>query len=87
MQIRLSHHVVDRRSICFVLDTYFEHYKQQQLCKELIIESFRDLQSEDYFGLYLRQEHAYQEESLDIPLEEKGFNIAIKEKILEQLLT
>jgi len=21
----LSHHVVNRRSICFVLDTYFEH--------------------------------------------------------------
>ena len=27
VQIRLTHYVVQRRSICFVLDSYFEHYK------------------------------------------------------------
>ena len=28
VRLHLSHHVVSRRSLCFVLDTYFEHYKQ-----------------------------------------------------------
>ena len=33
VKLHLGHHVVNQRSIHFVLDTYFEHYKQHQLCK------------------------------------------------------
>lgn len=28
VKLQLSHHVVSQRSICFVLDTAFDHYKQ-----------------------------------------------------------
>lgn len=28
IQLNLSHHVINRRSICFVLDNQFKHYKQ-----------------------------------------------------------
>ena len=89
VQIRLSHHVVEQRSICFVLDTYFEHYKHQQLCKELIIETFRELDDEDFYGLSMRQDKnlADEDASLDIPLEQKGSNTAIKELILNKLLS
>jgi len=61
-----------------VLDTYFEHYKQHQLCKELINDIFRELDDEDYFGLSIRQEHRRTIDALDILMEEKGNNVSIK---------
>ena len=71
-----------------MLDTYFEHYKHQQLCKELIIETFRDLDDEDFYGLSMRQDKESNESySLDIPLEQKGSNTAVKELILAKLLS
>ena len=87
VRLNLNSHVANQRSICFVLDTYFEHYKQHQLCKEMIIETFSELDNEDYFGLFMRQEnHVPTEEILDILLEEKGSNVSIKYQILEKLL-
>lgn len=50
-EFQLSHHLVHHRSICFVLDSDFEHIKQHQLCKELIVDTFTELDDEDFFGL------------------------------------
>lgn len=50
-ELQLSRHVVGQRSINFVLDSDFEHMKQHQLCKELIVDTFHDLYTDDYFGL------------------------------------
>ena len=68
------------------MDTYFEHYKQHSLIREFIVETYRDLSDEDYFGLLVRQDvgHAI-EGQLDINLEQKSKNMAVKEKILAEL--
>ena len=34
-----------------MLDSDFEHIKQHQLCKELIVDTFTELDDEDFFGL------------------------------------
>ena len=86
VRLNLIHHVVNHRSICFVLDSYFEHYKQHQLCKELIMETFRELDDEDFFGLSVRYESTSSDENLDILLEEKAKNVSVKYQLLEKLL-
>lgn len=63
------------------------------MCKELILETFVDLNDDDHFGLMLRQDeqtdYNYQaadenqkkhidQENFDILLEEKGSNASIK---------
>ena len=69
------------------MDTYFEHYKQHSLIREFIIETFRDLSDEDYFGLLVRQDVSYAVEGqLDINLEQKDRNVSIKEQLLDKLL-
>lgn len=35
-EFNLSRHVVTQRSIYFVIDSVFEHYKQHQMCMELV---------------------------------------------------
>ena len=47
----LSKHYVKKRSIHFVLDCKFEHYKQQEKCTNFIQEIFKDLNNDDLFGL------------------------------------
>lgn len=51
------------------------------------METFSELDNDDYFGLFMRQEsHVPTEENLDILLEEKGSNVSIKYQILNKLL-
>lgn len=83
--MQLSHHLVNQRSICFVLDSDFEHIKQHQLCKELIAETYYELDDDDFFGLMIYQKLRNQA-SLDINLEEKGKNLSIKSQMLHKLL-
>ena len=64
--MNLSRYVVRQRSMSFVLDTYFEHWKQHQLSKEFIIDVFQELDDKDYFGLIMRQEHRRTIDALDI---------------------
>ena len=54
---------------------------------DLIIETFDELDDEDFFGLTVRQDsHTATEGCLDIPLDEKGNNVSIKRQILGMLL-
>lgn len=50
---------------------------------------FNELNEKDYFGLFVRHDlsTAETEESLDILLDEKGNNVAVKQKILHKLLS
>jgi len=47
----LNKYYVKRRSIHFVLDCKFEHYRQQEKCTRIIQEVYGDLNSDDLFGL------------------------------------
>ena len=70
----LSKHYVKKRSIHFVLDCKFEHYKQQEKCTNFIQEIFKDLNNDDLFGLICLK----QSELHNIKLEEVGKNKRIK---------
>lgn len=37
-----------------MLDSFFEHYKQHQMCMEFVQQTFLALDEDDYFGLSIR---------------------------------
>ena len=49
--LQLSHHILSKRSIYFVLDCQFEQYKWFETCRHFIIDTFAELHDEDHFGL------------------------------------
>ena len=49
--LQLSHHLLSKRSIYFVLDCQFEQYKWFEKCRHFILATFAELHDEDYFGL------------------------------------
>lgn len=67
---RLSKHYVKKRSIYFVLDCKFEHFKLQEKCTAFIQEVYEQLNPDDLFGLLSLD----QSELHNIRLEEAGKN-------------
>ena len=77
----LSKHYVKKRSIHFVLDCKFEHFRQQEKCTAFIQEVYKELNSDDLFGLLCLE----QSELHNIHLEEAGKNKQTKLRVLEDL--
>ena len=81
----MSHHIVERRSICFVLDTNFERFHQFEQCKKFVADTFDLLGDEDYFGLCMVSDDTV-EATVNVPLDVKKKASAIKKSCLEELL-
>lgn len=77
----LSKHYVKRRSIHFVLDCKFEHFRQQEKCTRFIQEVYKELNPDDIFGLLCLE----QGDLHNIQLENAGKNKATKLRVLEDL--
>ena len=78
--LQLSHHILSKRSIYFVLDCYFEQYKWFERCRNFIIDTFNELHNEDYFGLLSLQDGSL----YNIDLEVVGANRSMKRTVLSE---
>jgi hypothetical protein len=77
----LSKHYVKKRSIHFVLDCRFEHYKQQEKCTAFVRDIYKELHDDDLFGLLCMEESDLH----NIKLEEVGKNHGTKMQLLNDL--